>query len=200
MNNFYPISFTEADMDFCVDMGVRRNEAKKNQTLSRGWPSRVKHIMGVIGEYADERYLNATMDWKIYGTRGDRSRPDGVLPDGRRILSKSVGRRDIGSIWVPMDCLEKASAEDVVIAFQVIPVEQSFSTYLYTDLGFLGWLPVADFIKQGRRSDKHYEAMESIPGKKLTKDICWVTGKSKLRSISELGIHVPSKDYLSNVL
>ena len=183
---FYSVEFSEEEIDFCVEMGVRRNEAKRNQTVSRGWPPRVKHIMGVYAEYACQKYLNATMDWEVYGKRGDSSRPDGILPDGRSLVVKSVGRSDLGGIWIPKVCLDAAGSSDVVVAFQVIPVEQSFSTYFYGSLGFLGWKSVENFLEQGKENRKHYDAQESLPGRKLSRDICWVLEKSRLNAVEML--------------
>jgi len=181
---FSPVEFTAEDTEFCVQMGQKRNSTKKNQTFSRGWPPEVKHIMGVHSEYADYKFLHAEMDWNLYGNKGDKSKPDGVLPDGRRIISKAVGRHDL-DIWIPRVCLDKANPTDVVVAFQVIPMLKD-NTYVYTDLGFLGWLSVQDFIDLGEENKKHFYAAKSLPGKRLDRDICWVTSRFKLRGVDML--------------
>jgi hypothetical protein len=197
------IEFTEEDIKFCVDMAIKRNKPKTNQTISRGWPPLIKHVMGVYAEYACQKYLNATMDWNLYGKRGDRSKPDGVLPDGRKLIVKSVALPK--SIWIPKDCLDNASSSDVVVAVQVIPtvckttVPSMNATpspsethpviiqgYTFQDIKFLGWLPVKEFLKLGSINNKHYEAAESVPGIKLRRDICWVTPKSALWDIRSL--------------
>jgi hypothetical protein len=187
------IEFTPEEVEWIVDMGIQRNKEKRNQTISRGLPPRVKHIMGVFAEKACEKYLLATMDWKIYKGRGDNGRPDGTLPDGRGCVVKAVGKEDM-DVWVPLECLEKASDRDLVIAVQVIPKEEAFLTYSYGvgrapedgGIGFLGYLPVKEFLTYGRRNWKHYYSKDAWTGKTLSRDVCIVLPRQYLRPILEL--------------
>jgi hypothetical protein len=181
-----PVDFNEKDHRFCLEQAVARNKNKRNQTVSRGWPPLVKHIMGIYAEYAIQEVLGATMDWNTYGKFGDRGQPDGTLPDGRKIIAKSVGSPDIKDIWIPKECLDNCKPEDVIVAFQVVPRLSELVSYEFESLGFLGWASVKDFLLLGKENTKHYNAAESIPGKKLDRDICWILSKNHLHNIKDL--------------
>jgi hypothetical protein len=184
-------------------IAVERNGPKSNQTVCRGRSPLEKHFMGAIGEILTESMLGAEMDFKSYGRRGDGSRADGVLPDGREVICKTIGPA-LSTVWVPRVCLvprprvsgpraelsecpkpsvsgsegpEPASA--IVVVCRVDCRIHPEPVVLFAELA--GWISAEEFLRRGRVSDKHYRLRESVPGRALDRDICVVLPVTELR-------------------
>jgi len=99
-------------------IALERNGAKTNQTVCRGRTPLEKHFMGAVGELLVELMLGATMDFNAYGGKGDGSNVDGVLPDGRGVVCKSIGPQ-LDSVWIPKVCLLRAGLNSVVVAVRI---------------------------------------------------------------------------------
>lgn len=169
----YPITLNLEDVKICIEQGQARNSTKKDQSYSRGHTSEEKHIMGMIGEYACEKYLGAIIDWELYGRLGDKGRPDCTLPDGRKAQIKSVGSIRTLNVCYPVIQMIKTNPNDLCIALQVIASDLSKTA-------FIGYLTVGEFGEFGRSNDEWY-LKSNRPV-----DSLWAVPKTKFRPIEDL--------------
>ena len=182
------IEFTKEELSFCLEQGNKRNKEKKKQLGRSGWKSEITHVLGILGEFALQKYLNAQVNFELYGAKGDEGKQDATL-NGRPILCKTVCKAK--DLWLPQYSVEKNDENTIII---VIKVEENTGLYLQkcsenkedTDpsklkLRFLGWCEINEVIKYGTINKSFYFQRNRDP-----KEICIVNSFNILKPIEDL--------------
>ncbi len=172
---FTQVELTEEELDFCIKQGVARHKDKPRvgrNTQDRETPGHILHAQGVIAEFLCQKVLGATLDWNIYGKKGDGARPDGILPDGRKLIIKSIDG-PVRDVYVPLSCIKKAEKTDLIVGIQVKKVIDVLCGYRFVDTGFLGFMSIEEYMSKARLNPN-------------TNDSCYLLPKTSLRPIEEL--------------